>query len=144
MPSAFTASSAPILTQRTSHSPLLPTLRSRQQLNNSTGGGPAEKSNRVGVQLTREMTDLHPPVPKQLSGRRVVLCGDTLVIRDAVLREPVQQVLVASRSHHLDLLVRPRVHRDRSHEAAEHDTSTNAPQARQTRELEILPSAPMV
>lgn len=60
---------------------------------------------------------MHIPFPEQFGRWRVVLGGDALLHGDIVGCEPILQFLVATRSHHPYLLVRPGVHRDRSYEA---------------------------
>lgn len=56
------------------------------------------------------------PLAVELRSRCVVLLVDALPVLHVMGREPVDQLLVTARAHHLDLLPRPRVHRDRSHE----------------------------
>lgn len=63
------------------------------------------------------------PLAVELRSRRVVLLVDALTVLHVMRREPVDQLLVTTRSHHLDLLPRPRVHRDRSHETEESEGS---------------------
>lgn len=101
-----------------------PSRKNKQQAAPTPKKKAASKSREAKAKTTKGLV---PPFTEKLGRRGVILLGNALVARDVVGLEPVDQLLVAPGAHHLDLLVRPRVHRDRADEAADKN-KTNAAQ----------------